>query len=105
MPQGKEIQQHLQANALRDIAVVKFFLSRFVVRHPKESARGILPQVHPVHKAPQNRGHGGIGNGNGGHLPSLAEGHLKAHRLKCGGVKLLPQLLHDHIQLPVVPLK
>ena len=84
--QRKQIQQHLQPHTVEHIAIVKIFFSGLVVYDAIIFAAGALPNVYPIHIAPQKGVDFAIWNGNGRESTFFprTEADLKALRLKAG---------------------
>ena len=105
LPQGEQVQQHLQPHAVEYVAVVKIFFPGFVIHHPVVVGFSIGPGVHPVHKTPQNGVHPLVGNGDGRQSIIAAEIYLKIHRLEQRFLQFQPQLPDHHIQFPDIPVE
>ena len=79
--QGKQVQQHLYAQAVPHVRQVEGLFPRLVVHHPQVQPAVLQPAVHPVHLSRHGQGGIPLGDGDGGQLAiPAAEAKLEGHR-------------------------
>ena len=104
--QGKEVQQHLYAQAVLHLAEVKGFFPGLIVHHPQVEPPVLYPAVHSVHLAHDPQGDPLPLHADCRQIRILpAEIHLKLQQLKVRLPHFIGNAPHHCAGSPLQPLK
>ncbi len=99
--QSKEIQKHLQADAVVDIRQVEHLFPRLIVDHPYIELAVVLPAVHPVHRAGDAEPHPVYLQLHRRQILPRAKAQLKGQGAKFRVAQLLGDVVHQPLHRPV----
>ena len=94
--QGKQVQQHLNAQSVLHIEQAEGLPPGLIIHHPQIEPAVLDPAVHPVHLAHQAQGDVLPLHGHGGQirLPA-AEAQLKLHELEIRAAHFVGHVVHN----------
>ena len=103
--QGKQIQQHLQPQAVKHLGQIKGLPPRLIVHHPEIQLVVLHPSVHPVYTSGNGQGHPIHHKFHRGQFPGFGKTKFKGDRAELRGPQFLHCVLHHRPHRPQQTLK